>query len=151
MVFLLTRSAPREVGPERVEPGPEPGELLEVGAGEGLDPSLADWGEQQPHDPLVVVVVHALDEPGGDGAVHELDDAVMAQEQVVGDLADRRRAAAVAADCEEQLVLGRRQSDLLGLVLAPSLEAAQPVAEREQALEVLVSQLPTSCRHIGER
>jgi len=121
-----------------------------VGAGERLDSLGTCRRQAKAHDPLVVVVVDALDEPTGDGAVDELDHAVVAQQQVVGDLSDRRRRA-VAAYREQELVLCAGQADGFGLLLAPPLEAAEPITEGEQSPEVLVTQALSSLRHIGTR
>jgi hypothetical protein len=121
-----------------------------VGVGEGLDALGPPRRESQADDSLIVVVVGSLHQPCSDGAVDELDDAVVAQEEVVGHLADRRRRS-VAADGKEQLVLGTGEAHGLGLLLAPALEAAQPVAERQQTLEVLVVKGPASLSHIGSR
>jgi hypothetical protein len=122
-----------------------------VGTGEGLDPLGACRGEMQAHDPLVVVIVQPFDESGRNGTVDEFDDAVMAQQQVFGDLADRRWRAPVATDGQKQLVLRRCQPDALGLVLAPPLEPPKPVAKGEQSREVVVPELPTARCHIGSR
>ena len=88
-------------------------------AGEGLH--LANAGVTQPNanDSLVVDVVDTLDQTSRNGSIHELDDAVVSEQQVLSHLADRRRTS-VTADCEQQLVLGARQPDRLGLVLAPT-------------------------------
>lgn len=84
---------------------------------------LANAGVAQPDadDALVLDVVDPLDQTCGDGSIHELDDAVVSEQQVLGHLADRRRPT-VTADGEQQLVLGARQPDRLGLVLAPTQE-----------------------------
>jgi hypothetical protein len=136
--------------PQRIEPGPQARQLLEVGAGQGLDPRLASLRQPQPDDPLVVVVGHPRDQAGGDGSIDEPDDAVVAEQQVIGDLTDRR-GTAVAADGEQKLMLGGREPDIVGLLLAPVQEPPQPVPEREQPAEVFVSQRSDVSRHIGVR
>jgi hypothetical protein len=58
----------------------------------------------------------------------------MAKQQVVRDVADRRTARVlVATDRQQQLMLRRRQSGGLGLLLAPSLELSQAGPERQKA------------------
>ena len=99
---------------------------------------------------MVVVVTSSFEQSGGDGPIDELDDAVMAQEQVIGDVTDRGWRA-VAADREQELVLRTGETGRLGLFVAPVLEAAQTVAERQQPSEVLVLESSTSLRHIGLR
>ena len=90
---------------------------------------------------MVVGVALAADQPGGIGAVDELDGAVVAEEQVVGDLADGRSAGVIVAmDGEEQLMLVRGQPGRLGLLFAPAQEATEPVSQREQPCVFLLGQ-----------
>ncbi len=57
---------------------------------------------------MIVAILAAPHEPGGHGAVDELNGTVVAEEQVVGDFADRGTARiAMATDRQEQLVLRR--------------------------------------------
>ena len=81
------------VVPEARELRPKPRQLLEVRAGEGVH--LANAGVAQPDsdDARVVDVVDPFDQTSGDGSIHELDDAVVSEQQVLGHLADRRRPA----------------------------------------------------------
>ena len=61
----------------------------------------------------------------------------MTEQQVSRDIAYRRPAAiGVAAHGEQELMLGPRQSGGVGLFLAPSFEAAQPVPEAQQSCVV---------------
>ena len=70
--------------------------------------------------------------------VHQPDRAVALQQQVVRQLADRRRLAArVALDRHQQLMLDVGQADRTGPILAPALKTAKGDAEGEQVLEVL--------------
>lgn len=116
-------------------------ELLEVQRGESLEPVGGVGGETDAHDAVVVLVASARDEARGIGAVDETDGGVMAQEQVVGDLADRRSPwIRVAADGEQELMLGRRQPGGCRLLLAPAQEATQPGAQGEQLRVCLIAQ-----------
>src|SRR5690606_28838597 len=115
------------------------GELLEVGGRQRIDLASSGAGESEPNDPLVVGVVDALEQPRGLGAVDELHGAVMAKEQVLGHLADRRWRA-MSTNGEEELVLRAGETDRSRLVVAPPEEPAQPVAEAEEASEVGVIQ-----------
>ena len=98
-------------------------------------------GELQPDDPVVLGVAHPLDQPGRYGPVDEADGAVVAEEEVVGHLADRRPpVVGVPSDGQQQLLLRRRQPGPLGLLLAPAEEPAQPGPQRQQILVVGVAQ-----------
>lgn len=70
----------------------------------------------------MVGLVSALDdETRSFGPVDESNCAVMAKEQVLCDVTDRRKTVArVAADGEHQLVMGRRNARRFCLMLAPS-------------------------------
>jgi hypothetical protein len=84
----------------------EPAELLKVrGAERGAAPR-SGWGQLQPHQPPVVVVVPA-DEAERFHPVGQLDRAVVADEQVGRQFADGR-AGRVGMDAQhqQQLVLG---------------------------------------------
>jgi nucleotide-binding universal stress UspA family protein len=110
-----------------------------VGGSEALHPLRAFGGEVEPGDPLVGGVGGPLDEAGLRRSIDELHDAVVAKEQVVGDVSDRRRAV-VAPNGEEQLVLCRGETDRLRLLLAPPLEASEAVAEVQEAAVVVIGQ-----------
>jgi hypothetical protein len=93
----------------------------------------AAGSELQPNDPVVVAVLKPADEPSALRPVDQADRAVMAQEQVLGHVADRRAAPiGMTSNGEQQLVLGRRDAGRLGLLLAPAQEAAEPGTELEQ-------------------
>ncbi len=88
---------------------------------------------------MVVPVLRAADEPGGFGAVDEADRAVVTQEQVVGDVADRRASGVrIPAYGQHELMLGRRQPHGAGLLLAPTEEAPETGAELEQPPVVVI-------------
>jgi len=129
----------RESLPQWFEVRAEAGELLEMCVGQCDELLLAAGRQAQAHEPVVVAIGDTFDEPGAFGAVDQLDDAVMPEQEMCGDLADGWRIT-VAADGEEQLVLRAGDADPVGLVLAPAEEPAQPVAKRQEALEVRVGQ-----------
>jgi hypothetical protein len=88
-------------------------------------------------DTLIVAIGTAFDEAARDGAVDEPDCAVVLQQQCIGDVADGGfLRPGVASDREQQLVLGRCQTDGVGLRLAPVEELAQSGTELQQALIV---------------
>ena len=70
------------------------------------------------------------------------------QQHVLSHIPDRRRLA-VPPDGEQQLVLRTSETHGLRLPLAPVLESAQPVPERQQPGEVLVSEPHRSLSHIA--
>src|SRR5439155_23274129 len=121
---------------QRLEVVAEPGQLLEVLMGEGQpgEERCGPLGQREPYDPAVVGVGVPLDEAGGDGAVHGTDGAVVADQQVLGHVADGGGAAAVAPDGQEELVLGRGQAHRSGARLVPAQERTEAVAELEQLL-----------------
>ena len=118
-------------GPDGRDVGRQPLQLLEVGRGEGGQPAGPDRGQPDVHDAVVVAIRSPADEPGPLGPVDELDDGVVAQEEVVGEIADRRTAL-VPPHGEQELVLCRGQPSSLRLLLAPAQEAAEAVAEAEE-------------------
>lgn len=92
----------------------------------------------------------AAHEAGRLHPVHELHHAVMAEQQVAGELADGRRdLARMTLDRDQQLVLDMRQAYRAGLVFAPSLKAAQADAEGEEVLEILAAWLGQRGSSIG--
>ena len=116
-------------------------QLFEVRLRESIQPLVPGCSELEPNQPMVVGVAHALDEASRVGPVHQSDRTVVAQEEVVGNLADGRSpGVGVAADGQQQLVLRRRQARLLGLLLAPAQEPAQPRPERQQILVIGIRQ-----------
>ena len=98
---------------------------------------------------MVTGIADPFDEACSGTAVDELDGAVVAQQEVIGDVSDRRAVALdlgepiagrVAAHRQQQLVLGTGQADAPGLRLAPPEESAEPITEVEEAGEVGVRQ-----------
>lgn len=88
----------------------------------------------------------AAHEAGRLRPVHELHHAVMAKQQVAGEIADGRRdLARMTLDRDQQLVLDMGQAHRASLVFAPSLKAAQADAKGEKVLEVLAGWLRQGC------
>lgn len=96
-------------------------------------------GEVEPDDPAVLDVGDRVHETGRLCSLHEADGAVVAQQQGVCHIADRRTPGVpVAADGDEQLMLGRCQPDASGQLLAPPEEAAQPRPRGKEAFIVRI-------------
>ena len=105
--------------------------------GEVTELVLAEFGEHDPDDPAVLVIARPADEPGVFGPVDEFHRAVVAQQQVPGQLADGRRRS-VSLDRDEQLVLRGRQARVARPRLAPAQEFAQAGTEGQQVLIVVL-------------
>lgn len=117
-------------------------QLREVSPGQLRHQPVALVGELHAHDPAVARIRATAHESPGFRAVHKLNGAVMAQEQISGEIADgRRRAVWMAFDRHKQLVLRMGQADRTSLVLTPVLETAQTDAKRQKVLEVLAGWL----------
>ena len=112
---------------------------------------LAIGGQLEVDDPAVVGIGAAPQQAGPLGPVDQLDGTVVAQHQVLGDVADRR-VTIVAPHGEEQLVLGGCQPGGAGLTLRPLLEPPQGVTEPQQLTEVVVGRgARVARRHIVPR
>jgi hypothetical protein len=86
-------------------------------------------------------VRHALHEALDLGPVHQLDDAVMAQLQPIGQLPYRRPSPfRKALDRQEKLVVLRGQPEGAHRLLAEAHVAADPEAEASQRLKVRLRQ-----------
>jgi len=95
--------------------------------GQRVQAFLAQLGQVQSHRPGVVPVRTAVEQTGGLGPVDQFDRAVVAQEQVPGDVTDRRSPRiGVAADGQQQLMPRRREPGRSGLLCAPAEKPAQP-------------------------
>lgn len=111
-------------------------------SGELAETAPAAIGERDAHDAVVVAILTPANQASGLGPVDELDDAVMAQEQLGGEIAHGRMTGlGVAAYREEELVLSGRDPGLDGSFLGPTEVAAEAGAEGEKALIVLVLQV----------
>jgi len=77
--------------------GDQAAKLLEVKRGEALKMTCAEGRELEADHALVIGVECPLDRACGSRPVHQLDGAVVAEEQVVGDLADDRCPGVVVA------------------------------------------------------
>ncbi len=109
--------------------------------GELAEAAPAPLGEGDAHHAVVLGILAPPDEVGGFGPVDELDDTVVAQEKLGGEVAHGRVAGLRApAHRQEELVLGGGDAGLGGAFLGPAEIPAQAGAEGEQALIV----------HVGE-
>src|SRR3954454_7613986 len=109
--------------PEGVHGGSEVAQLLEVLLAEGFELLGAAGGEPETDDAVVLGILGALEQLGGHGAVDESDGAVMAQEQVVGDVSDGRSGRVVmTSDGQQELMLGGSEAGGVGVALAPAQE-----------------------------
>lgn len=91
----------RDVGqtiPQRCGVLAKPGELLQVGGGKGLHTRPPIGGEVEAHDAVVVGIGHPREQACRLGSVHELDGAVLPQQQVLCDITDRGWLAVAAHD-----------------------------------------------------
>src|SRR5947207_15980152 len=126
----------------RVKPRQElrsgPAELVDVGRGKRGQAAGAGRREGQPDCAMVRGVDVPFDQARLSCPVDESDDAVVPEKEMLGDLADRRGAAGMPADGQQQLVLGGRDPRVERLLLAPVHEASEPVAKHEEVFVVLV-------------
>jgi hypothetical protein len=74
--------------PQRLELGPHTGELLQVGGGQRSQLLVAGRGRGEADHALIVGVVAPFHEAGGDRPVDQLDDAVVAEQEVRRNVAD---------------------------------------------------------------
>ena len=115
---------------ERVHRRSEASELLEVGGGESIEHPTALRGELEPHETSVATVAVPAHQAGPLGPVDELDRAVVAEQEMLGDVTDRRIVGpGVTPHRQQELVLLARQAGGGGLVLTPAQEAPQAGSE----------------------
>lgn len=109
-------------------------ELIQVQGRKPLQPAFAVRRQHDAHDTTVRVGLRPGDEAARLGPVDELDRAVRAEQQIVGDLAHGRPTPIIVTlDRQHQLVLGGAEADLTRLPLAPLLEATEIRTKGEQA------------------
>lgn len=113
-------------------------QLIEVRAGERCDVSCATAGQLQPDNSVVGRIHVACDQPRQLGTVDEAHHAVVAQQQVIGDIADGGGAPGMPAYREEQLILRGRDAGGNGLLFAPVHEAPELIAKGQEPLVILV-------------
>ena len=102
-------------------------------AAELSQPPCAHRSQAQAYDPLVIGVGAAFHEARRGCAIDQSHCAVMAQEESVGNRADRWSERLVeAADRQQQLVLGGREAECGRLVFTPSGETTEGGSEREE-------------------
>ena len=108
-------------------------ELFEMEGRERLEALSTDFRELNANDSVVLGVPGARDQPSSVSTVDKADRAVVAQQEVVGHLADSGTAGVpMATDREEQLVLGGSQPGRLSLLLAPALEMPKARPQRQR-------------------
>lgn len=91
---------------------------------------------------MILVLPATVHQPSRFRPVDQAHDAVMLEQQVVGDLTDgRTRRAAVTSNGQHQLVLRRGQTGFLGGLGTPALESSQPGPQRQQPGVVGLSQV----------
>jgi hypothetical protein len=124
-------------GHQGVQRGGQLVHLHQRGSSQLRDQLLTGLGELDPGHPGVLGIRAAAHEARRFGPVHQAHRAVAAQQQVIGDLTDRRgNVAGMALYRHQELMLDMRQAYRTSLVFAPALEAAQRDPEREQVLGV---------------
>jgi hypothetical protein len=122
-------------------------------SGQSVDTGLSLPGQFDPYQPAIAAVPHPNDQAGRRSPVDQTDDAVVLTDQVIGDFADcGAPIVGVSAYREQQLMLGRRQPGIAGLLLAPLLESPQSGSERQKVAVLAVSRPPHAatpglCRH----
>ncbi len=98
--------------------------------------------ESQPDHASILGILDPLDQAQRTYPLRELDRAVVLQQQIPGNVTDRRSAGIiVAADGQQKLVMSRRQPDDLGLLLAPVQVLAQTRPQPQETLVIRVLQL----------
>ena len=104
-----------------------------MGSAQLAQAARPERGEPQPNDAVVRGVDVPGDEAGFGRTVDEPDRAVVAEHQGGGDVSDRGGGAGrVAADGEQELMLGGGDPARGGLLLAPVEELAESGAQLQQ-------------------
>jgi hypothetical protein len=117
-------------------------QLPQVKLGEGPDAVLPGGGQLQPDDSPVDRICSSGHEAESFHSTDQFNDTVMAYQQVLRGLGDRRAPIVeVAFNCQQQLVLAVGKPHAGSLRFAPPVEAAQRGAECKQSGEIKVGQL----------
>lgn len=104
----------------------QPLELLEVKGRQCLEPLRAQLGEAEAYEPMIGIVSFTHDKPGTIGPIDQFDNAVMAEQEVIGNFAHcRPTGIGVPANSEEELMLAWCQSRRLCLALAPAFKSSE--------------------------
>jgi hypothetical protein len=107
---------------------------------EPVDLERPPAGQLQMDEAMIVGIALTADQPSPLCSIHETDGAVMSQEQMVGDVSDRRPAGIrVRPHDQKQLMLGSGQSDSAGLLLTPVQKPTKIGPKRKQRSVLLVS------------
>lgn len=116
--------------PQGLHRGREVREFLQVQLAERFQLARPLVGEAQAHGAEVVGVLAAGEQSGLRCAIDQPDRAVVAQQEVGGNIAERRPArVGMAPNREQELVLSRCEAGRLRLPLAPTQEPAQAGAQ----------------------
>jgi len=115
---------------ELIQGGGQAVQLGEMGLGQLGNQPVTLPGQAYPRYPAVLGVRAAADQAGRFRPVHQFHRAVMAQQEVTSEVADRWRVVPeVAFDGHQELVLDMREPGGPGLILAPMLKTSQADAE----------------------
>lgn len=140
----LIRSVPcdvRQALPEVRQLTSQAPQLFHMECRQRGQPVLAARRQLQPDHPMIVTTPHPSQQPCRLGPIHKSHGAVMAQQQLIGDVTDLRPPRIIVpSHCKQQLVLGGGQPGRSRLCLAPMLEATQASAKHQQTSIGVVGQ-----------
>jgi hypothetical protein len=86
----------------------------------------SNFGESQTNEPTISLVSRTQDEPRCIRSIDEFDNAVVAQQQIIGNVAHCWSAGvSVSADDEKQLMLSWGQSSIMCLPLTPPFKTSE--------------------------
>ena len=123
-------------------------ELFEVALAETCQLVGSGSGDGEANHSMVGGVTRAAEVAGLHGAIDEAGRAVVAEQQSLGNVADRRGLrSGVSPDREEELVLRGCESFAFGFFLAPVQEPPQLGAELEQSSVVRIRELSAGHRN----
>lgn len=134
-------TAGRDSLSEVVELRTQSPQLDDMERGQAVEPFAAAGGKADPHDPLVGPIGMAANQPDGFRTVDEAHHAVVAQQHLLRQLADRWSCrAAPTADGQQKLMLRRGDPGLLSAILRPPQVAAEGVPEGRKLLVLAVGE-----------